>query len=160
MGAINIQLYHNNQGTEAPATESAESRISTFSKILKCPTGIIMALSVSIALSAISRIVFINMLNNNHEEISQKSVGILRTLSLSSTVINPFVQITLRKDLQNALRNCFLNCTTELLNLTTEQHSNAVTQHGTIELEGTATAQVNMIGQEGISSPQDGTIEK
>ena len=109
MGAINIQFYHNNQGTEAPATESVESRTSTFSKILKCPTGIIMALSVSIALSAISRIVFINMLNNNQEEISSQTVGILQTLSLSSTVINPFVQITLRKDLQNALRNYFLS---------------------------------------------------
>ena len=160
IGAIAVQLYHNNQGSEAPATETAESRISTFSKILKCPTGIIIALLVSITLSAISRIIFINKFNNNQEEISSQTVGILHILSLSSTVINPFVQITLRKDLQNYLRNCFLSC---ICGLTTEQHSNTIMQHGTTELEGTDTAQVNMIGQvgqEGTSSPQDDTIEE
>ena len=147
IGAITIQLHHNSKSAQAPATKS------TCSKILKSPIGITMALSVSIALSAVSRIVFINMLNKNQEETSSQTVAILLIFSFSSTVVNPFVQIFLRKDLQNALRNYFLSWTCDH---TTDPHSIAVLQQ-TQQESTPAAAPVSMIGQEGTANPQDST---
>ena len=116
-----------------------------------------MALSVSIALSVISRILFIDMFNKNQEETSSRTVTILLILlSFSSTVVNPFVQIFLRKDLQNALRNYFLSWTCDHI---TDQHSIAVLQQ-TQQESTAAAAQVSMIKQEGTANSQDSTTIK
>jgi len=85
-----------------------ENRLTTCKKIMRSATVLVIVLSISILLSAISRLIALYFFYMAEETSSMAhSSAALFILSSLSTAVNPYVQISLREDLQESIKKFF-----------------------------------------------------
>ena len=115
---------------------SGYSWSNAFTTKVMTSTALVVALWFSISFSVIARMVWV-ILHITKTDVPHQLEVVLLILSLSSSAINPYVQITLRENLRMSIKNLFRCCCSK-------GHTNEQEENPGIEDQGNGMQQRSM----------------